>query len=71
MDAGLTAVSKRRKRKDDKMNSVMQIYEPYVPLCGDLCGSAASLSAQTQNTPLVKISLQWQLTKLLLVFLSM
>lgn len=34
MDAGLTAVSKRRKRKYDKMNSVMQIYEPYVSLCG-------------------------------------
>lgn len=34
MDAGLTAVSKRRKRKDDKMNSLKCRYMSHMFHCG-------------------------------------
>ncbi len=70
MDAGLTAVSTRRKRKADKMNSLRCRYMSHMFHCVCMWGgrSAAYFSAQMLYTPLVKISLQWQLTKLLGLF---
>lgn len=55
MDAGLTAVSKRRKTKDGKMNSLKCRYTRHMFVCVG--------GAQISCPPLVKISQQRQLTK--------
>lgn len=60
MDAGLTAVSKRRKTKDGKMNFLKCRYVRHMFYC--MCVGGAQISC----TPLVKISQQRQLTKLVL-----